>query len=116
MCEGVDVNRKLVVFVPREALDRVRTALFDAGAGRIGEYEHCSFDVVRAAEVVTLLEHELPVDSRLGPFLDHIGERGERFVHLDRNGRVGPLLGRRPGHHFEGRHDASLPRAGTHQT
>jgi len=37
------VNRKLVVFVPREALDKVRTALFDAGAGRIGEYEHCSW-------------------------------------------------------------------------
>jgi hypothetical protein len=32
-----------VVFVPREALDRVRTALFDAGAGRIGKYEHCSW-------------------------------------------------------------------------
>jgi hypothetical protein len=29
--------------VPREALDRVRTALFDAGAGRIGGYEHCSW-------------------------------------------------------------------------
>jgi hypothetical protein len=29
--------------VPREALDRVRTALFDAGAGRIGKYTHCSW-------------------------------------------------------------------------
>ena len=28
------VNRKLVVFVPAEALDRVRDAVFDAGAGR----------------------------------------------------------------------------------
>jgi hypothetical protein len=37
------VNRKLVVFVPREALDRVRSALFEAGAGRIGNYEHCSW-------------------------------------------------------------------------
>jgi hypothetical protein len=37
------VNRKLVVFVPREALDAVRSALFDAGAGRIGEYERCSW-------------------------------------------------------------------------
>lgn len=32
-----------MVFVPREALDRVRSALFDAGAGRIGKYEHCSW-------------------------------------------------------------------------
>jgi hypothetical protein len=37
------VNRKLVVFVPREALDAVRDAVFAAGAGRIGEYERCSW-------------------------------------------------------------------------
>ncbi len=36
-------RRKLVVFVPREALDRVRDALFAAGAGRIGDYERCSW-------------------------------------------------------------------------
>jgi hypothetical protein len=29
--------------VPREALDDVRTALFAAGAGRIGDYERCSW-------------------------------------------------------------------------
>ena len=37
------MNRKLVVFVPAEALDAVRDALFEAGAGRIGEYERCSW-------------------------------------------------------------------------
>jgi hypothetical protein len=37
------VNRKLVVFVPREALADVRDALFEAGAGRIGEYTRCSW-------------------------------------------------------------------------
>jgi hypothetical protein len=37
------VTRKLVVFVPREALDIVRDALFEAGAGRIGDYERCSW-------------------------------------------------------------------------
>ena len=37
------MNRKLVVFVPREALDPVREALFAAGAGRIGDYERCSW-------------------------------------------------------------------------
>jgi hypothetical protein len=37
------MNRKLVVFVPREALDSIREALFAAGAGRIGDYEHCSW-------------------------------------------------------------------------
>ena len=34
---------KLVWFVPREALDTTREAVFAAGAGRIGEYEHCSW-------------------------------------------------------------------------
>jgi hypothetical protein len=37
------MNRKLVVFVPPEALDLVRDALFAAGAGRIGAYERCSW-------------------------------------------------------------------------
>ena len=29
--------------MPREALDTVRNALFEAGAGRIGKYAHCSW-------------------------------------------------------------------------
>ncbi len=37
------MNRKLVVFVPPDALDAVRDALFSAGAGRIGEYTRCSW-------------------------------------------------------------------------
>jgi hypothetical protein len=36
-------QRKLVVFVPEDALDAVRDALFEAGAGRIGDYERCSW-------------------------------------------------------------------------
>ncbi len=37
------MNRKLVVFVPPDALDAVRDALFAAGAGSIGAYERCSW-------------------------------------------------------------------------
>jgi hypothetical protein len=37
------VNRKLVVFVPPESLEQVRSAIFSAGAGRIGDYERCSW-------------------------------------------------------------------------
>src|SRR5918996_911330 len=40
---NVSERRKLVVFVPREALESVRDALFAAGAGRIGNYERCSW-------------------------------------------------------------------------
>lgn len=34
---------KLVTFVPEQALEAVSRALFDAGAGRIGQYSSCSF-------------------------------------------------------------------------
>jgi hypothetical protein len=34
---------KLVWFVPREALEATRDAVFAAGAGRIGEYTRCSW-------------------------------------------------------------------------
>ena len=34
---------KLVGFVPADAADDVRAAVFAAGGGRIGAYEHCSF-------------------------------------------------------------------------
>jgi len=36
-------NVKLVWFVPADALDATRNAVFDAGAGRIGDYERCSW-------------------------------------------------------------------------
>jgi len=36
-------RRKLVWFVPQEALEATRDAVFAAGAGRIGDYERCSW-------------------------------------------------------------------------
>jgi len=43
---------KIVVFVPREHVEAVADAMFDAGAGRIGDYTRCSF---RAAGQGTFL-------------------------------------------------------------
>ena len=37
------MRQKLVWFVPEEALDATRDAVFAAGAGRIGDYERCSW-------------------------------------------------------------------------
>lgn len=37
--------KKLVTFVPQSHSDSVREALFSAGAGRIGNYDNCSFNV-----------------------------------------------------------------------
>jgi hypothetical protein len=39
----VSERLKLVWFVPEEALDATRDAVFAAGAGRIGGYERCSW-------------------------------------------------------------------------
>ncbi|HWK58971.1 MAG TPA: Nif3-like dinuclear metal center hexameric protein [Parapedobacter sp.] len=39
-----DLLRKLVVFVPKGHVERVRAALFAAGAGSIGRYDACSFN------------------------------------------------------------------------
>jgi dinuclear metal center YbgI/SA1388 family protein len=37
--------RKLVTFVPLEKAEEVRSALFTAGAGSIGNYDECSFNI-----------------------------------------------------------------------
>ncbi len=37
---------KLQVFVPKENTEVLKTALFEAGAGQIGNYDHCSFSVL----------------------------------------------------------------------
>ncbi len=37
---------KLVAFTPAEALEKVSAALFESGAGRIGDYRECSFAAV----------------------------------------------------------------------
>lgn len=36
--------KKIIFFVPPEHASVVRNAMFLAGAGRIGNYEHCSFE------------------------------------------------------------------------
>jgi hypothetical protein len=56
---------KLVWFVPEDALDSTRDAVFAAGGGRIGEYERCSW---YAAGTGTFLGGEATNPS--------LGERG----------------------------------------
>jgi dinuclear metal center YbgI/SA1388 family protein len=40
---GKPSQYKLVTFVPKDAVEKVSRAIFDAGAGRIGQYSSCSF-------------------------------------------------------------------------
>lgn len=35
---------KIGVYVPKDFAERVKMAMFSAGAGKIGNYEHCSFE------------------------------------------------------------------------
>ena len=41
-----NILSKLFVFVPQSAADKVRNALFDAGAGTIANYSECSFNTL----------------------------------------------------------------------
>lgn len=36
---------KLIFYVPENACERVKEAIFETGAGSIGNYSHCSFQV-----------------------------------------------------------------------
>lgn len=37
---------KLIFYVPKSDLDSVKSAIFETGAGRIGNYSHCSWEVL----------------------------------------------------------------------
>lgn len=58
---------KLAVFVPAEHAERVRRALFDAGAGRLGKYSEASFSVSGRGTFKPQVGAQ--------PFLGAVGER-----------------------------------------
>ena len=45
---------KWVVFVPLESVEKVRDAMFAAGAGHIGDYSHCSWSVAGTGQFLPL--------------------------------------------------------------
>ncbi|HEX7585345.1 MAG TPA: Nif3-like dinuclear metal center hexameric protein, partial [Prolixibacteraceae bacterium] len=45
LAPATDFLKKLVTFVPTAEAEKVRKALFDAGAGAIGNYDSCSFNL-----------------------------------------------------------------------
>ncbi len=77
-----DLLRKLSFFVPKKDIEKVRTAVFEAGAGEIGNYSHCSFNV--------LGEGTFRANEGADPHLGKIGE-----VHKEEELRVEVIL---PGH------------------
>ena len=59
----------LVVYVPRSHTNRVLKAIGDAGAGRIGNYSHCSF--------VTPGSGRFTPREGSEPYLGHVGKPEE---------------------------------------
>ncbi|MCE5199045.1 Nif3-like dinuclear metal center hexameric protein [bacterium] len=64
-----DTFYKIVVFVPDEAVEPVRNAMAEAGAGRIGQYTHCSFRVKGTGSFVPL--------PMADPYVGDIGKLAE---------------------------------------
>lgn len=64
-----DTFYKVAVFVPGEAVERVRNAMADAGAGRIGQYTHCSFRTQGVGSFVPLPAAE--------PYIGSVGKLEE---------------------------------------
>ncbi|MBK9193949.1 MAG: Nif3-like dinuclear metal center hexameric protein [Flavobacteriales bacterium] len=62
-----DRLRKLAVFVPEAQAEALRTALFEAGAGQIGAYDHCSFNLVGSGT--------FRAGEGADPFVGMVGER-----------------------------------------
>ena len=59
--------QKLVTFVPADHAEAVRTALFDAGAGHIGQYDSCSFNAEGKGSF-RALEGTHPFAGEIGKF------------------------------------------------
>lgn len=56
---------KLATFVPPDAIEGVRAALFAAGGGRIGDYEHCSW-ITGGTGTFRALPGAVPVAGQVG--------------------------------------------------
>lgn len=61
--------KKLVTFVPSDYAEKVRSSLFDSGAGAIGRYDQCSFNIEATGTFRPL--------KGADPFSGRVGERFE---------------------------------------
>ena len=73
------MSRKLVVFVPEDALEAVRDAVFAAGAGRIGDYERVTSSPKESKAQVWLAKNHFNFPVRV-VFDDPKGLRVEQIL------------------------------------
>ncbi|GGG55711.1 hypothetical protein GCM10011403_11050 [Pseudohongiella nitratireducens] len=57
---------KLTFFVPEDHAESVKQAVFDAGAGRIGDYEHCAWQCLGTGQFRPM--------QGANPFLGKVGD------------------------------------------
>jgi dinuclear metal center YbgI/SA1388 family protein len=89
---------KWVVYAPAESAEAVRTAIFDAGGGHIGDYSHCSWTVAGMGQ---FLPHEgaSPAIGSVGS-VEHVAE--ERIEVIAPAGlRAAVLAAMRAAHPYE---------------
>ncbi|MDQ2783127.1 hypothetical protein [Lapillicoccus sp.] len=75
---GAQALDVLVFCVPRESTDDVLAAVFQAGAGSIGDYEHCAF-VADGVGQFRPIRDARPVIGQLGN-LEHVPEHRVEVV------------------------------------
>lgn len=68
--------RKLITFAPLDVAEKIRTALFEGGAGAIGKYNECSFNIEGKGT--------FKAGEDADPFVGEIGERhSEKEVRIE---------------------------------
>lgn len=67
-----NIKYKLVVYVPQTHLEQVRVAACNAGAGRIGKYDNCSF-MSSGIGTYQPLEGAKPFQGKTGE-IERVGE------------------------------------------
>ena len=87
LCARQNELMKIVVFVPESAAESVRTAIADAGAGMIGDYDRCSYSM-RGIGRYRANEGARPFAGQVGCMHEEPEERIEAVVEGWRLGRV----------------------------
>jgi dinuclear metal center YbgI/SA1388 family protein len=70
---------KMVTFVPQDYAEKVRTSIFNAGAGHIGHYDSCSFNVSG--------EGTFRAGEQTNPFVGQVGE-----LHAEKEIRIETII------------------------
>ena len=74
---------KIVVFVPEADAEKLRVAMGDAGAGKIGNYSHCMFSL-KGVGGFKPLEGAHPTIGEVGKFEEVVEERIETVCEADK--------------------------------